>query len=90
MPNLQELIAVFEEARQYMERPDNNFDWSSWIDNEHAQQEIDGILANLRRGETPTNMSTLFAPTGPMQEVSLSSGWGNEFLDLANRYEAAL
>jgi len=29
----------------------------------------------------------LFAPTGPIQEVSLSSGWGQEFLELAERFD---
>jgi hypothetical protein len=32
----------------------------------------------------------LFAPTGPIQEVSISSGWGNEFLDLAERFDRAV
>jgi len=26
---------------------------------------------------------------GPMQEVSLSSGWGNSFSELAKRYDKA-
>jgi hypothetical protein len=32
----------------------------------------------------------VFAPTGPMQEVSLGSGWGDEFLGVADRWDAAL
>jgi hypothetical protein len=32
----------------------------------------------------------LFLPTGPIQEVSLSSGWAQEFLDLADRYDQAV
>ncbi|HEX8181606.1 MAG TPA: hypothetical protein VF525_18845 [Pyrinomonadaceae bacterium] len=35
-------------------------------------------------------MEVLFAPTGPMQEVSLSSGWGEEFLALAERFDEAM
>jgi hypothetical protein len=35
-------------------------------------------------------LSVLFAPTGPVQEVSVSSGWGDEFLILANEFDAAL
>lgn len=31
-----------------------------------------------------------FTSTGPMQEVSLSSGWGQEFLALAKRFDAAM
>jgi hypothetical protein len=29
-----------------------------------------------------------FAPTGPMQEVALSSGWGEELGALARRFDA--
>ena len=28
--------------------------------------------------------------TGPIQEVALSSGWGDAFLDLADRFDAAM
>jgi len=35
-------------------------------------------------------MSVLFAPTGPIQEVSLSSGWGQGFLKLAEDFDAAV
>jgi hypothetical protein len=34
-------------------------------------------------------MSVLFAPTGPIREVSLSSGWAEESLALAERFDAA-
>jgi hypothetical protein len=30
----------------------------------------------------------LFAPTGPLQELSLSSGWADDFLKLASRFDA--
>ena len=31
----------------------------------------------------------LFLPTRPVQEVGLSSGWGDEFLELASRFDRA-
>jgi hypothetical protein len=27
-------------------------------------------------------------PTGPLQELSLDSGWGAEFVDLADRFDS--
>lgn len=35
-------------------------------------------------------MSFFFIPTGPLQEVSISSGWGDEFCALADRFDAAM
>jgi hypothetical protein len=92
MPNLGKLISVFEEARELVADPGNDFSWSSWVGRDDAVDEIDGILSVLRSGAVPKGLSTgvLFAPTGPMQEVSLSSGWGGVFLMLAERFDEAM
>lgn len=86
------LLDIFHRARDLVALPDNDFSWSSWRDADDALEEIDGIIARLRRGEVPatSEMSVLFAPTGPMQELSLSSGWGNRFLGLASEFDAAM
>lgn len=86
------LLDVFQRARDLVARPDNDFAWSSWRDSEDALEEIDSVLSRLQRGEIPAllEMSVLFAPTGPMQELSLSSGWGNRFLGLAEEFDAAI
>jgi hypothetical protein len=77
------LFEVLSEARVLIARPDNDFTWSSWRDAEHALGEIDRGLERLRRDE----VAILFAPTGPMQELALSSGWGEEFAALADRFD---
>lgn len=90
-PSTEKLIEIFLDARSLLLRPENDFAWSSWEDSTRAVAEIDGVIAKLRRGEAPLHqMHFLFAPTGPMQEVSLSSGWGDEFIALANRFDAAV
>jgi hypothetical protein len=35
------------------------------------------------------DLSILFAPTGSIQEVSLSSGWGDEFIYLSMDFDRA-
>ncbi len=90
MPNLGRLISVFEETRELLANPGNDFTWSSWVGCEDALREMDGILLWLWCGLLPKSllsMTVLFAPTGPIQEVSLSSGWGKEFLALAERFD---
>jgi len=86
-----DLLSVFLRVRELIARPDNDFFWSSWRDAPHALEEIDEIIATLRAGEMPDRlqMRVLFAPTGPIQEVSLSSGWGDEFIELAKAFDAA-
>jgi hypothetical protein len=82
----------FLRAREALAHPDNDFAWSSWRDANHALEEIDGIVTALRAGRVPdeTQLQVLFAPTGPIQEVSLSSGWGDAFLRLADDFDAAM
>ena len=86
------LVEVLREARQFLSRPDNDFAWSSWEDASAALSEIDGIISRIESGDMPqrSDIELLFLPTGPIQEVSVSSGWGQEFLDLASRFDRAV
>jgi hypothetical protein len=84
------LIDVLLEARRLIALPGNDFSWSSFVDRAAALEEIDGGISRLREGATDTgDMAVLFLPTGPIQEVSLSSGWGDEFVALADRFDRA-
>jgi hypothetical protein len=85
------LLAILREVRCLLARPENNFSWSGWNDETAALCEIDALIAGITSGEIPelVSLKVLFAPTGPIQEVSVS-GWGNEFLALAARFDAAL
>jgi hypothetical protein len=92
MPQLAKLLLVLEEARELLAADDNDFTWSSWQDRDDALGEIDALLADVRSGILPSTLAlyVLFAPTGPIQEVSLSSGWGDAFIELAERFDAAM
>jgi hypothetical protein len=92
MPQLAKLLLVLEEARRLLAAADNDFTWSSWQDCDDALAEIDALLADVRSGILPSALAlyVLFAPTGPIQEVSLSSGWGDAFVALADRFDAAM
>ncbi len=86
MDHLKKLIAILREARAFLALEGNDFSWSSWRDQNQAISEIDSIIAKLENDSIP-DMRVLFAPTGPMQEVSLSSGWRNGFVELAKRFD---
>lgn len=86
------LLEVLRNARELLARPDNDFAWSSWHGAEDAMREIDGLIVRIEAGSLPerSDVTVLFLPTGPIQEVSVSSGWGREFLALADRLDAAV
>ncbi len=92
MENLSDLIAVLIEARGLIARPENDFPWSSWQNANQAFAEIDGLLQQLEAGKRPgrASLEGLFLPSGPIQDLGLSSGWGHEFLELADRFDAVM
>jgi hypothetical protein len=87
-----ELVEVLCTARSLLARPGNDFNWSSWDDANAALWELDGQIAAIVSGVLPPqrDLGVLFAPTGPIQEVSLSSGWAWDFLAIADRFDRAV
>jgi hypothetical protein len=87
-----QLLLVLQETRAILALPDNDFGWSSWDSAEDALREMDGIIAELQSGSFTSAywVKILFAPTGSIQEVGLSSGWGDQFCVLAARFDDAL
>lgn len=86
-----ELLAVLRETRVMLARPENDFAWSSCNNTAAALAELDGLIGRLQGGWLHrTEVEHFFAPTGPLQETAISSGWGDRFLELADRCDAAL
>lgn len=91
MAEVHALIQVMEEVRVRLADPEADFSWSAWLDSDHALKELDAVTNSVRTGRIPTPMlRVLFAPTGPIQEVAISSGWGDEFLALAEKFDSAI
>lgn len=89
--DLCELVEALRESRALLALPSNDFAWSSWEDAAAALAELDAHIAAIEGGQLPPqlDLAVLFAPTGPIQEVSVSSGWGREFVAVAARFDAA-
>jgi len=88
-----DLVAVLKDARGLLARPGNDFLWSDWDDAPEALAEIDGLVAALETTGSEAGAcraaAVLFAPTGPLQEVALASGWPDAFAALARRLDRA-
>ena len=90
--NRDALLQALGETRQLLARPDNKFEWSGWENADAALREIDALIECVRNGLAPdaSQVGALFAPTGPIQEASLSGGWADTFLDLGDRIDEAM
>ncbi len=91
-PNTFELQYLMEELSVLLMLPETNFYLSHWNNAAEAKAEIQSYLSEVADGNPAHlfQLRLLFAPGGPLQEVSLSSGWGDLFFDLAERLEAAI
>jgi hypothetical protein len=83
------LLLILESAIELVELPDNDFSWSSWNDADEAKSELAGLIHQLMNGTIPDHLrvAVIFAPTGPLQEVSLSSGWAEMFARVAEKVD---
>ncbi|MGF1767080.1 hypothetical protein L4D06_06805 [Enterovibrio makurazakiensis] len=83
------LVHVLESAVELVQIPDNDFCWSYWEDAEEASKEITKFLNMAKSYGLPerAEVGVMFAPTGPLQELSLSSGWAEPFLKVAEKYD---
>jgi hypothetical protein len=85
------VLAALDDVRALLARSDNDYSWSSFGDADAALAELDELRAGVVAGVLDVfTLRVIFAPTGPIQEVSLSSGWSDEFLAIANRFDAAV
>jgi len=88
-----ELRTLLAQVRELLARTENRFEWSGWENSDDAFEEFDALVtAVLDDRDQPARRSLkiLFIPTGPIQEVSISSGWGQEFLALSDRIDQLL
>ena len=86
------LLRVMLDAKSLISRPGNDFAWSRWENSSQALQEISNIEKEISDGDFShlRDLELLFAPTGSLQELSLSSGWAEEYLILAKRFDEAV
>lgn len=87
----EDMILILKEARNFVLIEGNDFSISLWDGPEEAAAEINDLINRIAYGIPldKTELGILFAPSSPLQELSLTGGWSSEFISLADRYDAA-
>lgn len=87
-----ELVEILSRTRELLARPDSDFPWSHWSNSEGALREFDSLTRQIEAGDfsRKKELELLFAPTGSIQEVSINSGWGDEFLKLSEKFDSLM
>ena len=82
----EQVLFRLAELRALLVLDGNDFAWSRWDNATEALEDFDAVVAS----GSATELLDLLLPTGSLQEVSLSSGWGDEFVRIANDIESML
>ena len=87
-----DLIGVLESVRKLITMPATDVAWSHFDSKEEVIDELNEHVRRLQSNDF-TNISELtilFAPTGDLQEIALSSGWAEEYLIVAESFDNAI
>lgn len=88
MANLETIIAIIQIVRDKITN-DTDVTWAGYDSAAELQADIDKDLDELTKGnlEKLDTFRYHFLPTATFQEISLSNGWGDEYITLANNYD---
>lgn len=63
--------------------------WTHYKNAEQLRIELDRYIDDLKKGDLQSmeKLNYLFLPTASLQEHSISNGWAEEYLKLANEFD---
>ncbi len=88
-PDQLKLFVILSTIKVLLETESDNDGWSFESPKESLTI-IDQTIAffqNPDKNSYPENIDMQFGPTGPLQEISISNGWSEVFLKLAEQYD---
>ena len=86
------IIEILETVKKLILEPKTDISWSTFNSKDELIIEIDAHIQKLKLRDFSkvTDLIILFAPTSDFQEISLSSGWGNRYLNISERFDIAI
>ena len=86
------LIEILEAVKKLILEPRTDLTWSNFDSKDELIIEIDTHIQKLKLEDFSKvqDLILLFAPTSDFQEISLSSGWSNHYLNISERFDVAI
>lgn len=83
------LVDLILVIRNLINSPGTEVTWSKYKTVEEALLELDLYKKRLIQRDISviSEMKTLFAPTGSLQEISIDSCWSNYFIELSSLFD---
>ncbi|MCJ7649325.1 MAG: hypothetical protein MUP85_11980 [Candidatus Lokiarchaeota archaeon] len=86
------VINVLKKTKAIIKNTATDVAWSRFESEEEVIAALDDHIEKLKSHDFDEIMDliVLFAPTGSLQEISISSGWGDAYIDLASEFDDAI
>ncbi|MHA2007999.1 MAG: hypothetical protein ACXABO_12195 [Promethearchaeota archaeon] len=83
------LIKLLNEIMELVGNRDTNMIWSSIDTKEELILELENYILRFQNNNFSSldQLIGLFLPTGDLQEIALSSGWGEEYLSISKKFD---
>ena len=87
-----DIVDILENIKDYIQGKNTDVTWSSFESEEDVIVTNNNHILKLRNNEFSKidELYLLFLPTSDLQEISISSGWGKEFLVIAEKFDNAI
>jgi hypothetical protein len=85
-----QLVAIIDELLAIVQSNRQDLNWQPDYDNERDLiEDLRDHAERLRRGDTSRlpELRYVLLPTGALNEIAFSSGWGESYVRLANRFD---
>lgn len=84
------LLEIVDELLSIVRSGPQDVDWQAWYQDEHELiADLRDHADRLRRedGSRLPELKFMLLPTGALNEVAFSSGWGDAYVRLANQFD---
>ncbi|MHA2183269.1 MAG: hypothetical protein ACXAAH_17760 [Promethearchaeota archaeon] len=83
------LIRLLKEIIEIVNTRDTNMVWSTINTKEELLLELENHIKRFQNNDFSSieQLIGLFLPTGDLQEIAISSGWGEEYLSISKKFD---
>ena len=90
--NTRIIVNILEKVKEFIQGISTDVGWSRFESKEEVIIEINNHMQRLKNNDfcKIEELIFLFLPTSDLQEISISSGWGKEFLVIAEKFDITI
>ena len=87
---IKEIIRLLKIIKKYVSIKDSDVTMSTFNTSEEVIKTVDTHITRLSESNISkiNELIVLFLPTSDFQEISISNGWGEEYIEIAKKFDS--